>query len=46
MKGRRKKINLFWEWVPVREGWAQGKGNEDEYGGYISYPYMKIENKT
>jgi hypothetical protein len=25
------------------KGRAQGKGNEDDYGGCISYPYMKIE---
>jgi hypothetical protein len=32
-EGQEGKINLFWGWVPVGKGCAQG--NKDEYGGCI-----------
>jgi hypothetical protein len=37
------ETGLFQEWVPVGGGRHKEKVNEGEYGGYILYSYMKIE---
>jgi hypothetical protein len=43
MKGGREKINLFQGWVSVGGGGHKERWNEGAYGGYVLYPYMKIE---
>jgi hypothetical protein len=42
-KGWKKKLNLFWRWIPVGRGGHKERGSEGVHGGCILYPYMKIE---
>jgi hypothetical protein len=43
MKDRKVKTGPVQEWVSVEEGRVQGEVKEGEYGGYISYSFMKTE---
>jgi hypothetical protein len=42
-EGQEGKINLFLRWLPVGGDGHKERGNEDEYGGCVLYPYLKIE---
>jgi hypothetical protein len=37
------KISLFQGGYQLEEGGHKERGNKGEYGGYTSYPYIKIE---
>jgi hypothetical protein len=43
IKGRRIKKGIFLRWISVGWGRHKEKLNEGEYGRYILYSYMKIE---
>jgi hypothetical protein len=43
MKGRRVKYVFSGRWVSVGGGGHKERVNEGEYGGYVLYSYMKIE---